>query len=276
MSEHEQNHDPSSLHYKGGGIVIDKPKSEEEIAREKREEEDRVFKRDQIKTNRRLSLLTFGLVIGSFCGLGVNLWQSRISQQSADTSEKSVLLAQKAERDSRKSNEDQARQSAKTLDVSIENFQREERPWVVPNIEELVIGEDHGRFTLTVHVWAVNTGRSPAFDVYLTNAGSQTNPGQLDIDKWFKTGNRKMLSIVTDKALMVPGIPIEIHAEQVPITEKQANDIRTRALWAYTFGDIHYTDSFGAPHTTQYCFVYVPSTTRFDLCHNHNYADRDK
>ena len=59
MSEHKQNSDDRPLHLEAGGIVIDKPKSEEQIARETREREDHEFKRDQVKTNRHGKNLDF-------------------------------------------------------------------------------------------------------------------------------------------------------------------------------------------------------------------------
>ncbi|AXC12576.1 hypothetical protein ACPOL_3283 [Acidisarcina polymorpha] len=55
-------------------IIFDKPKSEEEVAREKREVEQHEFARSQVKTNRTLARFTLALVLATFCTIGVGVW----------------------------------------------------------------------------------------------------------------------------------------------------------------------------------------------------------
>jgi hypothetical protein len=197
LSDQEHNNEPTPLHFEGGGIVIDKPKSEEEITRKAREDEDHEFKRDQVKTNRRLTRLNFFLVIGTFCGLGIGVWQSKVSQQSADTSEKSVLLAQKTERDSRKSGEDQIRQSATALDATKNQFIQDQRPYLWYDDDEMVRtksqpwidGSSNGDFNagkLSWSIWIRNFGKSPAIRTHSFGYISVTQPNPEDPESWAK------------------------------------------------------------------------------------------
>jgi hypothetical protein len=117
----------------------------------------------------QIGLLFFGLI-----GAGIGGWQANISQQSADTSDKSVLLAQKSERESRRASEDQARQSAKAFDASIDNFKLEQRPWIsIRSVDTPgLVGPFKQQGTTwtrmrfdSVEVKLTNSGRTPALNI---------------------------------------------------------------------------------------------------------------
>jgi hypothetical protein len=77
----------------GSSIVFEKPKSQEQITNETRERERHEFARDQVKTNRRLTWLTFGLVAGSLAGTVIGIWQATISQTSANAAKEAADAA---------------------------------------------------------------------------------------------------------------------------------------------------------------------------------------
>jgi hypothetical protein len=84
LSEQEKDNESRPFHLEGGGIVFDKPKSQEEIARETREREQHEFARSQVKTNKRLAWFTGALVVATFCTIGVGVWQGCISQKASN------------------------------------------------------------------------------------------------------------------------------------------------------------------------------------------------
>lgn len=109
MSDEEQGIGPAPFHEEAGTVIFDKPKSEEEIARQRRENEQHEFARSQVKTNKRLAWFTGALVLASFCTIAVGIWQASIygsqltamqgqldqmSKQSAEIQKQTTLMRQ--------------------------------------------------------------------------------------------------------------------------------------------------------------------------------------
>src|ERR1700678_459835 len=84
LSDQEQNSEPAPFHEEGGAVIFDKPKSQDEIARQRREDEQHEFARRQVKTNHRVAVFTGLLVFATLCTILVGIWQGNISQRAAD------------------------------------------------------------------------------------------------------------------------------------------------------------------------------------------------
>jgi hypothetical protein len=182
---------------------------------------------------------------------------------------RSMDWSQKEAQNGIEANERQSRQS---LQATIDDFQRDQRPWVVVKSIDFGIPIEKGTPFMKLLTIITNSGRSPAFDIRITNGGFKTSYGPLDVDNYARRlNNNPSTSVVLATGDTAP-LPFEV----VPITEPQANDIRNRVLWVYAFGDIHYKDFFGIDHLTEYCGVYDPPTNRFDNCKSHVYIDRNK
>jgi len=122
-----------------------------------------------------------------------------------------------------------------------------------------------------------NSGRSPAFDLRVSNAGIQTSPMMLDVDRWASTNRKNLLRAkATPLAVMAPTDPYVIPYEEININKDTADQINSRKLWVYIFGDVRYFDSFGQKHFTQFCGVYDPKRVVVNFCPTHIHADRDK
>jgi hypothetical protein len=78
LSNQEQDNEAPPFHHEGGAGIFDKPKSQEEVARQRREDEQHEFARSQVKTNKRLAWFTAALVFASFCTIAVGIWQASI------------------------------------------------------------------------------------------------------------------------------------------------------------------------------------------------------
>lgn len=170
MSDDNQRDEQPKVHYVGGIPLFP---SAEDLANAKEDAEarrERAYKDQQLSTNRKIANFTFALfVCTSVMGL-ITAWQTRIAQESANTSEKSVLVAQKGERDSRKSSEDQARQSASVLQATIDQFHQDQRAWVSRTSVKLTKPyslDSNGEITIAL----ANTGKTPALRTRITRAG---------------------------------------------------------------------------------------------------------
>ena len=89
----DDQHEKRGFHLEGANIILDKPKSQEEIDRIIRETKDDQYKDSQIKSNRRLTLLNLFLVIGTLVGSGIGIWQASISRIAADAAKSAATTA---------------------------------------------------------------------------------------------------------------------------------------------------------------------------------------
>ena len=164
MTEENNKSEEKNIHFEAG-IPILSPAPEDENAEKRRDRKaQRTYEDRQLSLQRRILLTQIGLVLFGIAGAGISVWQARTAQQSADTSEKAVFLAQKTDRQSIKAAEDQQRLGGKSLQATINDFHQEQRPWVgVENAEP----RDFGRyFGWSIQIGIVfslrNYGRSPA------------------------------------------------------------------------------------------------------------------
>ncbi|HEY5331304.1 MAG TPA: hypothetical protein VIJ79_15590 [Acidobacteriaceae bacterium] len=113
MADQEQDNEPHSFHTEEGAVIFDKPLSAAEKGRQKREDEQHEFARQQVITNKRLAWFTGALVFATFCTIVVGIWQGSVSQKSANAAKVAGETAQSS------------------LTQSIESFRTDERAWVV-------------------------------------------------------------------------------------------------------------------------------------------------
>jgi hypothetical protein len=96
LTDQEQNDESRPFHQEGSAVVFEKPKSQEETARQRREDEQHEFARSQVKTNHRLAVFTGLLVLGTFCGTLIGIWQAIISQTAAGAAKDAAITAKEA------------------------------------------------------------------------------------------------------------------------------------------------------------------------------------
>lgn len=157
---------------------------------------------------------------------------------------------------------------------SIREFRLAQRPWVIVKTVDLGIVPTNGIPILKVLTIITNSGKSPAFDIKISHSGVQTNYGSLDIDKWVRERKEPIWNKVITSPVLAPDDTNPITTADIPLTEQQAAEIRSKTLWVYDFGEIQYLDSFNVQHKTLYCALYNPPTSRFDICSQHVYVDR--
>jgi hypothetical protein len=154
-----QHNDEKDPHYHlDSGFPIFTPALEDPDPQKRADREsDKSYKDEQLALQRKIFYTQIGLAVFGLLGLCVSGWQARTAQQSADTADKSILLAQKTGRDSRKAAEDQARQS-------IEQFRLDQRAWVSFS----GIKEGFAEQAESSGSEMTNTGKTPARDITVT------------------------------------------------------------------------------------------------------------
>jgi hypothetical protein len=228
--------------------------------------------------------------------------QTRAAEQSADSSDKSVLLAQKTERDSRLMSE-------KQLKAAIAQYQSDQRAWValtgfrvqlspkaaiIPNLattDEATAGFQ-------------NSGHTPARDVrgiigfgfkdrkhIMNSDDARWLDSQISIqrkgigksgrqDWWFKgeAGNsyRPWGKLVMGEAILQP-ISLGVIGPGVTVVYTHPEDWHAGEniqFEAFFFGELSYQDNLHTRHTTRFC-VYRPDNVgdKFDYCPVFNAMD---
>jgi len=281
LPDDEENHVEHAFHLEGSTVVFDKPPSTKETARETREREAHEFARNQVQINKRTGWFNGLLVLATFSSVGIGLWQGSISQTAANAARDAVGIAEHTREDAKTSSDASTKQANNVLQATMDNFQREQRPWVVATVLQLILDEKGGS-NMTVNTWITNKGKTPAFDVKVSHFGSITSYVPLDIDVFLKTTKSKAYSGISNNGFMVQGYEANVPQITTALTPKQSADIKAKKLLVYTFGDINYTDSFGVHHFTQFCGIYEPTNfqmngvTQFNFCKRHNFVDRNK
>jgi hypothetical protein len=70
------------------------------------------------------------LVIATFCTIGVGIWQGTISQTAANAARDAVATAEQARKDAKVASEASEKNSKDTLQATIDNFRKDERPYL--------------------------------------------------------------------------------------------------------------------------------------------------
>lgn len=169
------------------------------------------------------------------------------AQESADTADKSILLAQKTERDSRKSTEDQARQSGKALDASIDNFRQDQRAWVsVKNARLTKPFSTTEKAQVTVLV--TNTGHTPALKMYFSCRGMKLD-AEPTCDSHLGKGE-------VFKSPVSPGGENEQFVLIDPQSQALIDGLKNKTHSLYLKLGLEYWDINGKVHHTTFCGSY--------------------
>lgn len=139
MANDDKDRDERTPHKSGGGgaVLFPTDADREKAARDAEKIEERKYKKEQASIQRRILWTQIFLVGFGIIGAGVGIWQAEVAQESADTAQSSVLLAQKGERDAGLMNEktlSQMKGQTKAQTDAATVAQREldltNRPWI--------------------------------------------------------------------------------------------------------------------------------------------------
>lgn len=116
----EKEHTESKGYHDEAGLpILDKPESRGEQAQKLIQQEDREFKKNQIKTNNRLVKLNSILAIGTILGVLISSWIAVISQRSAKAAQDAVDLARKTQDQSTRAAAQSASDNQKVLSATL-------------------------------------------------------------------------------------------------------------------------------------------------------------
>lgn len=267
----DQDHDDGSapFHEEGGALIFDKPKSEHEIARQRREDEQHEFARAQVGTNRKLAWFTGLLVLGTFFGTGIGMWQATISQRAAnaaksaaDTADATLRELQKNEASSNQQFQTQlgkldesTRQSSRLADANEKanaNALEADRPWM----EAYMQVSDFEAGKKPTFIWTfTNTGKRPAKVTLTANRENTYRGFPSDPDKSY------VFDTAPSTNFVVPGQPVI--SEITPDTELTQEQLDLYAsqptIDYFAFAKIEYTDvKTNAKYWTHVCLRYFP------------------
>jgi hypothetical protein len=96
LSDHEQKDESRAFHFEAGRPIFEKAKGQEEATNETRAREQHEFAREQVKINKKQNLFTALLVMGTFFGTGIGIWQGSISQTAANAARDAASTASDA------------------------------------------------------------------------------------------------------------------------------------------------------------------------------------
>lgn len=267
MSQDHNNDEEKAIHYESGVPIFSPPPKDKDAEQRVEREATRTYEDRQISIQRQILRTQIGLVVFGLIGAGIGLWQASVSQQSADTSDKSVLLAQKTERDS-------AKASATALKQTRDDFVLDQRPviWMSPpkdGAKELDgIQFDQSPLTqgttLGQVVWQwhfMNYGRSPANNIGLHSfikVGENPEEPTFGAKKHAGTG-----------APMPPG-KIDYAATISHALERAEYEKAFRAGNITIRGYLTYSDISGNKYETDFCLRQL-ATGALAYCENRNY-----
>jgi hypothetical protein len=268
LSQDRNNDEEKAIHYESGVPIFGRPPKDQDAEQRAERKAARTYENRQISIQRNIFLTQIGLVAFGLIGAGVGLWQANISQQSADTSDKAVLLAQKTDRENRKSGEEQARLAAKSLKTTIGDFRKDQRAWVGFSnftIEPDTTGMIPGR-TIAQSAFAIilNTGKTPALNVkavegmfFRSNAETLTAEDAREMEsavenygKAMRDGSFPRLGFVQTKLYSFGSIAPETSSKQVAGASLSGGSPPNEIV---VFGRLTYRDVYGYPHATYFC-----------------------
>jgi hypothetical protein len=259
LSNQEQDSGSAPFHEEGSAIIFDKPKNEEEITRQRREDEQHEFARAQVKTNRRLAWFTGLLVLGTFCGIGIGIWQATISQTA-------VNVASRTLDETVRSNKAQDLASATSLQATVDSFQLDQRAWVGA-IGISPVQQQTPDKPLAFNVIFRNTGKTPALHVRV------------------KGGVVRDLATILHNPDSLPMIPIPVSAVIMPngssilplksnrIPDEMLKGLNDGTLRITGYAVVTYEDVFHRMHLTKTCIYLEPDLKESEECEKYNEAN---
>jgi hypothetical protein len=270
LSDQEQRDEPSTFHKEGGSIIFDKPKSQEEIARERREDEQHKFAQQQVKTNQRLAWFTGLLVIGTFFGTAIGIWQARISQRAANAARDAAGVASRTLDETQRTNAAQQKFASDSLRATIENFHLDQRAWLGPKVLEMKPMQAPNPIVSAMTI--TNSGKTPALRVeFLFYLHPSDRP--INVVEYVKHPVEKG-KLITASTIMLPGATYVLSADTGATDALGVENVKNGGELIYFFAFISYLDVFGARHHTRACALYQGKAGVFGSCPgNFDHAD---
>jgi len=277
LADDEQEHEQRPLDVEGAG-VIEEPPSATEAARQTRENEQHEFARDQVTTNKRLAWFTGLLVVGTFIGTGISIWQATIAQTAANAARDAVKVARdtliqgqaasadlhsqaaQARKDSEVSATRSREDSNRALQAAVNNFHHEQRAYLIPGDPEETGGYGLIRFPI------INFGHTTATHLVIS-----THFERIKMD--LSTAKSTLMDKRELNVGKVPAIPPSEKPSfymMVFIPQKDSNDYSaelasgTQDLLAR--GTIKYDSGFGENDTITWCYAWHPKQARWENC----------
>jgi len=263
LVEDENNSASGSFHEEAGTFVFDKPKSEEEVARQRREDEQHAFARRQVKTNKMLAWFTGALVVATFCTIGVGIWQLVVyrgqlaaMQGQLDQMAKQYPELQKSATASR----DSADAADRSIRITQDQMRLDERAWIT--ISEITIATDPPAPPHRLLIHYHNSGKTPGLNGCARVDQADSLERIPTMDKEPVPGKCPTLTLSPQG-----GVTSEIALEETSATVG-ADGRRS----AYLYGTIWYDDIFRRGHWSQFCeeILWDSKTVMFNACMKHN------
>jgi hypothetical protein len=166
------------------------------------------------------------------------------------------------------------RQAQAALDATIENFQRDQRAWLGAGDYTYSIVAS-GPITSSVVI--LNTGKSPATDIFCRTSGTTKLKGDdiRDSDIVYPP-DLTFIKQGTD----FPNQHFPLNVNGMSITPEQQKiwfeNVQSGAWIQYFFGEVRYKDVSGNDHWTHFCTEFVPATKSGTPCPIYNDTDDAK
>lgn len=273
MADEHEHHENPPPRIEGGAAILPTAAERDDAYRRAKEAEEREYKKEQRSLQRRMLWTQIGLVFVALIGGGFTYWQVQIAQQSADTADRSVLLAQKSERDARLVAE-------KSLQGSIDALEQDQRAWVGPIFALPPQFTDGSR---RVYIKAgeklafgfdlANTGKTPAQNLTaVISAHLYRSDEKFVPDYRFHHGKPAKTGTITE---LFPGVRMEVltDASGSPATQGQVDSIMDGKSIFYVYGKITYKDVFEKQHETKFCSFVEQDLLALVNCDTYNEAN---
>lgn len=292
LTDHEQDDvDDRPFHREGEAVVFNKPRSEEDLAREKREHEQHKFARAQVKTNERLAWFTGALVLAAFCTMVIGIWQATISQKAANAAKFAAetaanTLAETSANDARQSVAshdalqtaiDQFRQEQRSahdsLQASIDQFDQEQRAWIgIGDAAVTFSPADPWEYTVN----AYNTGKTPSNHTIAKVGWMSLAKGTKLTEDCFKRFAYPPTEYQIGDIFPGSHLPLKAGNQSVLVAQAAAIEQMKRGdIVFYIFGEVDYQDVFKAQHWARYCYWVGRDLRTSSQCAIHNDSDSD-
>lgn len=158
-----------------------------------------------------------------------------------------------------------AEMAKKSVDISINTFQQDQRAWVgVKNIRMIRFEMNKPIIIeITIHNSGKTVARAVSSVVHIIQAR-----GRIDI-------NKAAMDLAIDRSdnlVLFPNTELTRTRESFSPTEEKFTSMQGNASQLYAFGDIKYVDIFGNARLTEFCGVYSHDMAAFILCDQHQSA----
>lgn len=270
MSNQEQDSGSAPFHEEGGAVIFDKPNSQEEIARRRREDEQHEFARSQVKTNKRLAWFTGALTLATFCTIGVGIWQAciyggqlgvmkgQLKQMKGSSKQTDAMLCWY-----RQQLAEMQRQAEASI-TQAEAVSESELPRFELTKNGIDIAKDKQQ-VLTIPIEITNAGKTMARDVHISVMAvlvdSNKDPSQFDYKgKYcFRVGGPIWESGMNLESQLGKGrAGVAVSDEKgnlINVDDSRASQIKSGEKHVVVYGRITFRDFLGVRHWENMCSV---------------------